>query len=60
MEQDKLISIKEAAERMGVHENTLRVWDNKGTFKAIRLGVQGHRRYRQSDVERFINGRTNI
>jgi len=45
----KLLSLNETAKLLNVHKNTLRVWDEKGTLKAIRT-KGGHRRYREDDV----------
>ncbi|KKP80175.1 MAG: hypothetical protein A2271_03750 [Candidatus Moranbacteria bacterium RIFOXYA12_FULL_35_19] len=49
----KLISIGETAKKIGVSIDTLRRWDKKGRFLAIRKS--GKRFYRESDVESFIN-----
>lgn len=43
----KLLSIKEAAEWLGVSPATLRSWDKKGVFKAKR---QSENRYRLYDL----------
>ena len=39
---------------LGVSKLTLRNWDNKGILKAVRMGSRGDRRYRKTDVERFL------
>jgi excisionase family DNA binding protein len=52
---EELLTLKEAAQILKVHPNTLRLWDNKGILKAIRLGVKKARRYRKIDIENFIN-----
>lgn len=49
----RLLSLKETAELLKVHPDTLRLWDNKGTLKAIRTRG-GHRRYKESDVMSFM------
>lgn len=51
---EELLTLKEAAQILKVHPNTLRLWDNKGVLKAIRLGVKKARRYRKIDIENFI------
>ena len=51
---EELLTLKEAAQILKVHPNTLRLWDNKGVLKAIRLGVKKVRRYRKIDIEKFI------
>ncbi len=50
----QLITLKEASELLKVHPNTLRAWDNKGILKAVRIGVKRVRRYKRSDIEKFI------
>ena len=49
----KLISIGEAAKKIGVSIDTLRRWDKNERFLAIRKS--GKRFYRESEVESFIN-----
>lgn len=52
--ENKLITIKEAATRLGVTITTLRRWDKTGALKAIRAGDKGHRYYRKKDLDLFI------
>ncbi|KKT58110.1 MAG: DNA-binding protein, excisionase family [Candidatus Amesbacteria bacterium GW2011_GWA1_44_24] len=59
-EVSKLLTLKEAAEKLRVSEQTLRRWDNSGHFKAVRVGTRrglGDRRYRVEDVEDYIKQR---
>jgi len=51
---EKLLKLKEAAEILNVHPNTLRLWDRKGILVAIRIGEKKIRRYRLVDIKRFI------
>ena len=46
----EFISLKDAAEIIGVHPSTVRLWTDKGVLPAHRT-VGGHRRYRRADVE---------
>lgn len=48
---ETLINIKKTAEMLGVHQQTLRMWDRDGKFKAVRT-KGGHRRYRLSDIKK--------
>lgn len=50
-EKPSLLTIREAANLLGVHPETLRRWDNDAKLKAIRVGKRGHRRYRQEDIK---------
>jgi DNA (cytosine-5)-methyltransferase 1 len=52
--ETKLITIREAAEMLGVHQETLRRWDNEGKLKAVRVGKVGHRKYNKEEVERLL------
>ncbi|MEK7528509.1 MAG: helix-turn-helix domain-containing protein [Patescibacteria group bacterium] len=47
----KLITIKEAAEILGVTLTTLRRWDKNGQLPAIRPAKKSHRLYRLEDIE---------
>ena len=51
---DNLISIGEVAKRLGVSIDTLRRWDKAHRLMAIRSGLRGYRRYRQSDIDLFL------
>lgn len=53
MEQYELITLKEAAQALRVHPNTLRNWDNEGKLKAVRIGTRGDRRYPASVIKRM-------
>lgn len=45
-----LMQVREAARELGVHENTLRRWEERGLLKAVRL-PSGVRRFRREDIE---------
>ena len=47
----KLLSISEAAARLGVHQQTLRSWADRGLIGVIRL-PSGYRRFHPDEVER--------
>lgn len=48
----KLITIREAADMLGVTMMTLRRWDESGKLPSIRAGEGTHRLYRLEDIER--------
>ncbi len=48
-----LIGAREAAARLGVHENTIRNWEARGVIRSVRMPVSGHRRYDANEVARF-------
>lgn len=46
----QLMQVRQAARTLGVHENTLRRWEERGLLRAVRL-PSGVRRFRPEDVE---------
>lgn len=49
------VNIRAAAARLGVHENTIRNWVDRGLLQAIRLPGSSFRRIRVSDVQRVAH-----
>lgn len=52
--EKSLLTIKEAANLLGVTPLTLRNWDKKGKLTPTRHPINNYRVYRRSDVERLI------
>ncbi|HLY49006.1 MAG TPA: MerR family transcriptional regulator [Solirubrobacteraceae bacterium] len=48
-----MLSVRETARRLGVHENTVRNWQKRGLIRAVRLPGSGYRRFSADDVERM-------
>lgn len=48
-----LIGVREAARRLGVHENTIRNWEKRGLLRAARLPSTGVRKFSAEDVARM-------
>lgn len=48
-----LLNVREAAKRLGVHENTIRNWANNGVIRHVRLPGSGFRRIPVSEIERL-------
>jgi excisionase family DNA binding protein len=48
------LSLSKAAEMIGVHPSTVRLWSDKGAFPVHRT-TGGHRRYRRSEVELWMH-----
>jgi len=46
----QLMQVRQAARTLGVHENTVRRWEERGLLHAVRL-PSGVRRFRPEDVE---------
>lgn len=47
----RFLTTRAAAGALGVHENTLRHWEERGIIRAIRLPGSNFRRYRPQDVD---------
>lgn len=52
---DRLLTLSEATEMLGVHENTVRRWGDDGTLRMVRT-PGGHRRFPLSGVEEMLRG----
>lgn len=50
-----LISIGQTAKLLGISIDTLRRWDQNGKFISVRIGTQGNRYYRKSDIDLYLN-----
>jgi len=48
-----VLTLKEAARILGVHENTLRSWEQRGLIRLIRLPGSRYRRVPAAEVERL-------
>ena len=53
-ELPKLLTIRQAAEILNVHIETLRRWDKSGKLKAIRVNDRGDRRYKPENLEKLM------
>lgn len=51
---EELLTVRETAKRLGVHENTVRNWSQNGALDATRLPGSRFLRFRPSDVEALI------
>lgn len=53
----KLLTIRQAAEILNVHVETLRRWDKRGKLKAIIVNKRGDRRYDPRDLEKILKNK---
>jgi diguanylate cyclase (GGDEF)-like protein/excisionase family DNA binding protein len=53
---DATLSVTRAAAVLGVHANTVRAWSDAGRLRYYRINPRGDRRYRRSDLQRFLAG----
>jgi diguanylate cyclase (GGDEF)-like protein/excisionase family DNA binding protein len=51
---DATLSVTRAAQVLGVHPNTIRAWSDAGRLRYYRINPRGDRRYRLSDLQRFL------
>ena len=54
--QDKMgpmLTVREVAQFLNIHNNTVRRWSNKGILKAYRIGPRGDRRFKREDIARL-------
>lgn len=49
-----MLTVKEAAQLLYVHENTVRRWTEQGILKSYRIGPRGDRRFRAEDINRLL------
>jgi hypothetical protein len=49
------VTLKRAAEALGVHEQTLRSWEKRGLIRMIRLPGSGYRRVPVEEIRRLQN-----
>ena len=52
MARETFFTIKEAARKLNLHEQTLRNWDRAGILKLQRLGKNRSRLFRLEDIRR--------
>lgn len=53
MATTELLNVRDTARTLGVHENTVRNWEERGILRAVRLPGSGYRRFAVQDVERL-------
>lgn len=49
----ELLNVRDTARALGVHENTIRNWEERGLLRSVRLPGSGFRRFAAADVERL-------
>lgn len=53
MATKEFMNVRETAEQLGVHENTVRNWETRGVLRGIKLPGSGFRRFPREEVERM-------
>lgn len=49
-----MLTVREVAQLLHIHTNTVRRWSDRGVLKAYRITRRGDRRFRREDVARFL------
>jgi len=49
-----VLTVREVAQLLHVHSQTLRRWTEKGIIRAYRIGPRGDRRFRAEDIAVFL------
>jgi excisionase family DNA binding protein len=56
MQDDKMLTVEEVAERMRVNEKTVRNWITSGELAAFPIGKRGYR-ISETDLHNFVEAR---
>lgn len=54
-QNQKFLTVKEFADAIGVHDQTIRIWDKTGKLKAHHKTPSGRRFYTQEQVTAYFN-----
>jgi excisionase family DNA binding protein len=49
-----MLTVREVAELLHIHANTVRRWSDRGVLRSYRIARRGDRRFRREDVARFL------
>jgi len=56
LSSESMLTIRDVAQILNLHINTVRRWGNKGILKSYRIGPRGDRRFRREDMVAFLKG----
>jgi len=54
-QQHYVLTTKEVAGMLGVHNNTVRRWSDQGFLKSYRVTSRGDRRFKFEDITNFLS-----
>jgi len=49
-----MLTVREVAQLLHIHPNTLRRWSNRGRIRAYRITPRGDRRFKREEIARFL------
>ncbi len=49
-----LLTVREVAQLLHIHSNTVRRWSDQGLIRAYRICRRGDRRFKREDIARFL------
>ena len=49
-----MLTVREVAQLIHIHQNTVRRWSDKGIIKSYRITHRGDRRFKQDDIASFM------
>jgi len=49
-----MLTVREVAQLLHVHPNTLRRWSNEGRIRAYRISLRGDRRFKREEIAHFL------
>ncbi len=50
-----LMTVREVAELLNIHNNTVRRWSDQGIIKTYRISRRGDRRFKKEDILSFLS-----
>ena len=61
MTEERLLTVRDVAERLAVHENTILNWLRRGQLRGYRVGgTKAGWRVKETDLVRFMERRANM
>jgi excisionase family DNA binding protein len=50
-----LMTVRDVARLLNIHNNTVRRWSDRGMIKAYRINHRGDRRFKREEIVRFLS-----
>lgn len=50
-----MLTVREVAQMLHMHENTVRQWSNRGIIKPYKINMRGDRRFKKEEIEAILN-----